>query len=344
MMQSSSAGGIAYLTERIAEIERERDALTIKAQRLEKLQRAFVEISAAGDETAVAHAALRAAWLGLGFGRVLWFARGDDGDLSATFELDGDVVVETQYDGTFPEQSALARIARGDSDAAMGTSDDPDAPLFDVLRWYAAAGVRLRTGATFVIYADGATDRIPTPWAVASLREIADQAALTIDNLRMAAELERLALHDPLTGLFNRRALVDRLAIELASARRTQDTLAFAIADVDDFKRVNDTRGHAGGDDALRAIARAMQAATRETDVPARFAGDEFALIMPRTQRDDAATVMERLVDALRAAGFPCSIGVAFTTGAQTAEELFAAADAAAYVVKKRGKNGFELA
>jgi diguanylate cyclase (GGDEF)-like protein len=335
--------GISYLTERIAELERERDALAVKAQRLEQLQRAFVEIAAAGDEAGVATAALRGAWLGLGFGRVLWFVRGETGELNALLELDGECVVESQYGGTLPEQSSLARIARGDSDAAMGTSSDPDAPLFDVLRWYAAASVRARTGATFVLYADGASDRSPFPWAAASLREIADQAALRLDNLRMTAELERLALRDPLTGLMNRRGLVSRLAIELAGARRRRETLALAIVDVDDFKRVNDTHGHAAGDEALKAIAGALRTATRETDVPARFAGDEFALIMPRTKPSDAVIVMERLVNAFRSAGYPCSIGVAFTAGDDSPEELFATADAAVYVVKRQGKNGFHL-
>jgi diguanylate cyclase (GGDEF)-like protein len=339
----SSLEGIAYLTERIAEVERERDALATKALRLEQLQRAFVEISAAPDERGVAMASLRGAWLGLGFGRAFWFALPAAGELNALYELDGELVVESEYGGTLPEQSSLRRVARGDSDAAMGTSGDADAPLFDVRRSYVAARARPRAGESFVIYADGPIDRAPSTWALSSLREVADQAALALGNLRMAGELERLALHDPLTGLPNRRALAARLDVELASARRTGATLALAIVDVDDFKRINDARGHAGGDEALQAIARAMRSATRETDFPARFAGDEFALVMPRTQRADAIAVMERLVDALRAAGLPCSVGVGFSDGSGTAEELFGAADAAAYVVKTRGKNGFHV-
>jgi diguanylate cyclase (GGDEF)-like protein len=339
----SSFEGIAYLTERIAEVELERDALVVKAHRLEQLQRAFVELSAAVDERGVAFAALRGAWLGLGFGRALWFACGAAGGLNALYELDGGEVAESEYGGTLPPDSSLLRVARGDSDAAMGTNGDTDAPLFDVMRWYVAAKVHPRTGASFVIYADGVVDRTPSPWALTSLRELADQATLTLENLRMAQELERLALHDPLTGLPNRRALGERVAIELASARRTGEMLAFAILDVDDFKRINDSRGHAGGDEALQAIARALRSATRETDFPARFAGDEFALVMPRTQRADAAAVIERLVDALREAGLPCSVGVGFTDGTATAEALFVAADAAAYVVKTKGKNDFHL-
>jgi diguanylate cyclase (GGDEF)-like protein len=339
----SSREGIAYLTERIAQVERERDALATQAQRLEQLQRAFVEISAAIDEPEVAVAALRGAWLGLGFGRAFWFACGQAGELNALYELDEGRTGESEYGGTLPPDSSLLRVARGDSDAAMGTNGDADSPLFDVLRWYVAAKVRPRTGASFVIYADGVVDRTPSPWALSALRELADQATLTLENLRMAQELERLALHDPLTGLPNRRALSERLAIELANARRTREPVAFAIVDVDDFKRINDSRGHAGGDDALKTIAAAMRSATRETDFPARFGGDEFALVMPRTQHADAITVIQRLVDTLRAAGLPCSVGVGFADGTGTAEELLRAADTAAYVVKARGKNGFHL-
>jgi diguanylate cyclase (GGDEF)-like protein len=338
--------GIAYLTERIAEAERAREALATKVHRLEQLQRAFVEISAAADERGVAIAALRGAWLGLDFGRAFWFgcgAAGDVAELNALYELDDGRIDESEYGGTLPPHSSLLRVARGDSDAAMGTNGDPDSPLFDVLRWYVAAKVRPRTGGAFVIYADGVADRSPDPWALAALRELADQSALALGSLRMAVELERLALHDPLTGLPNRRSLSERVAIELASARRTGETLAFAILDVDDFKRVNDSRGHAGGDAALQAIARAMRSVTRETDFPARFAGDEFALVMPRTHRADAGAVIERLVEALRTAGLPCSVGVAFTDGSATAEALFADADAAAYVVKTNGKDGFHL-
>jgi diguanylate cyclase (GGDEF)-like protein len=343
-MAAGRGEGIGYLTERIAEVERERDALAIKAHRLEQLQRAFVEIAAATDERGVANAALRGAWLGLGFGRALWFACSETGELNALYELDGGRLFESEYGGTLPPESSLLRVARGDSDAAMGTNGDADAPLFDVMRWYVAARVQPRTGGSFAVYADGVVDRTPSPWALASLRELADQATLTLDNLRMSQELERLALHDPLTGLPNRRALAARVDIELASARRTGEKLAFAILDVDDFKKINDARGHSGGDEALQAIAKAMRAATRETDFPARFAGDEFALLMPRTQRADANAVIERLVDALRTAGLPCSVGVGFADGTGTAEGLFETADAAAYAVKARGKNGFHLA
>lgn len=337
----NSGEGIAFLTERIAALERERDGLSLKSQRLERLQHSFVEITAAPDEQELAVAVLRAVWLGLGFSRALWFAIAAEPELSALLELDGDTVVASEYGGTVPSASALIRLASGTSDLATGTADDTDAPLYDTRRWYAAAAVRPRTGEAFVLYADGSHDRMPSAWAVTALQELAAQATFAIDNMRMAVELERLALHDPLTGLQNRRALMDRLGNELATASRTRETLAFAMIDVDDFKAINDTRGHAGGDEALKTIASILRTETRETDVAARFAGDEFSLVLPRTDRATCIPVLERILTELRAAKLPCSIGVAFTNGDLSTEALTAAADAQVYRAKNAGKNGY---
>ncbi len=337
------ADPIAFLTERLAAVETERDAEQIKAQRLERLQSSFVEIAKSASEEDLVRAALRGAWLGLGFARVFWFDVESEAAI-ATFELDGGAVVPSEYGGEFPEYSALRRIARADSDAATGLADDPDAPLFDTRRWYAAAAVRPGAGTSSIVYADSAVERAPSPWAVAALQELATQAALKLDNMRMAAELERLAMRDPLTGLRNRRALMDRLAAELAVAARTEQPLAFAMIDVDDFKRINDSRGHAGGDAALKAIADILRTQTRETDVPARFAGDEFSLIMPRTDNAAAEAVMLRIYAALRGAALSCSIGIAFSAAyGKDADALIAAADRAVYSAKAAGKNCYRF-
>lgn len=306
--------GIAFLTERIDTVERERDALAEKAQRLEVLQRSFSEIIAAPDERSLATAAMRGAWLGLGFLRVLWFRLESPSEMLALYELDGDAVCESEYGGTLPAASALRRIIEGAGDVLTGVASDPDAPLFDTRRRYAAAAVRPSTGAGFVLYADGVAERA-SGWNAASLQELATHASVALDRMRLARELERLAMHDPLTGLLNRRAMMDRLQVELATARRTKLRLAFAMIDVDNFKAINDTRGHAGGDEALVTIANILRTQTRETDIPVRFAGDEFALIMPRTDVATIATVMGRVYDALRSHGLSTSIGVAFDEG-----------------------------
>ena len=306
--------GIPYLVERIDDLERERDALLEKSQRLERLQRSFVEIIAATDEAVLAASAMRGAWLGLGFSRALWFRIEDARAVAALYEIDGSAVVESEYGGTLPETSSLYRVAAGDSDVVTGSAGDADAPLFDTRRRYAAAAVRTQ-GESYLLYADGSNERSVLAWSVASLQELATHASFALDRMRLSAELERLAMHDPLTGLYNRRALMERIDLELRTVKRTGETLAFAMIDVDDFKRINDTRGHAGGDAALVTIAGILRSHTRDIDIPARFAGDDSRSIMPRTDRAAAPTRSERIVAALRAQRLSASIGVAFTSG-----------------------------
>jgi diguanylate cyclase (GGDEF)-like protein len=338
------SGPIPFLTERIDAVERERDALLERSQRLEVLQRSFVEIIAAQGEGALATAAMRGAWLALGFSRALWFRIEGPQSLGALYELDGESVVESEYGGTLPETSSLYRLTSGDSDAATGGAADFDAPLFDTRRRYVAAAVRPAKGDAYIFYVDGSNDRSASAWSVASMQELATHAAFALERLRLAAELEDMAMHDPLTGLFNRRALMDRLATELRIVKRTGETLAFAMIDIDDFKRINDTRGHAGGDAALVTIAQILLKCTREIDTPARFAGDEFSLIMPRTDRESAKAAMERITAELRSHGLSASIGVAFTAAGIDRETLTRNADAAVYAAKAAGKDGYTFA
>jgi len=338
------SGPIPFLTERIDAVERERDALLEKAQRLEVLQRSFVDIIAANDEAALASAAMRGAWLGLGFSRTLWFRIESAQTVGALYELDGERVTSSEYGGTLPDASSLYRITSGDSDVVTGWAGDFDAPLFDTRRRYVAAAVRPRKGETYLFYADGSNDRTASAWSVASMQELATHAAFALERMRLAVELEQMAMHDPLTGLFNRRALIERLDAELRMVRRTSETLAFAMLDVDDFKRINDTHGHAAGDAALVTIADILRKCTREIDTPARFAGDEFSLIMPRTDRESAKAVIERIIAELRAAGLSASIGVAFTPLGAEREALMRWADEAVYAAKAAGKDGYRFA
>ncbi|HET9030579.1 MAG TPA: GGDEF domain-containing protein [Candidatus Aquilonibacter sp.] len=336
--------GIAFLTERIDAIERERDDLLVKSQRLELLQRSFVDIIAARDERTLAASAMRGAWLGLGFSRAIWFRIDAPLELTAALELDGDRVADSEYGGTLPKTSSLFRVLSGDSDVLTGWAGDTDAPLFDTRRRYAAAAVRPQSGESFILYVDGSNERSASAWSVASLQELATHATFALERLRMAGELERLAMRDPLTGLLNRRALMERLAGEFATMRRTQERLAFAMIDVDNFKQINDTRGHAGGDHALNVIATILENETRETDIAARFAGDEFSLIMPRSDEDAVAAIMARIYAALDAVSLSCSIGVAFANANDQEETLIARADDGVYAAKAAGKGCYRIA
>lgn len=330
------------MIDRLFAVERERDELLEKSQRLETLQRSFADIVAASDERALAVATMRGAWLGLGFTRVLWF-RIAIPEPTAQLEIDGEGVVDSEYGGTLPEASSLIRLLYHDSDCVTGWAGDSDAPLFDTRRRYAAVAIRPRDGDAYILYVDGSNERTASAWSVSSLQELGTHAAFALERMRMAVELERLAMRDPLTGLANRRALMERLDIELATARRTGEALAFAMIDVDDFKKINDARGHAGGDEALKQIATILATQTRETDLAARFAGDEFSLVMPRTDHATIEAAMERIYGRLREATLSCSIGIAFAAKADEAPALIARADAAVYEAKGAGKNCYRL-
>lgn len=165
--------------------------------------------------------------------------------------------------------------------------------------------------------------------------------------LRVHLEAERrLARMDILTGVLNRHAFTEQLDYTIAMAARERKPMAVAYIDIDDFKRVNDTQGHAGGDRILQLIARVLRESIRRTDLVARLGGDEFALVLPNTDLAGAeqliAKTTQMLRDALRSEplAVTCSVGVvAFQSPPQTAEEAITAADSLMYKVKHEGKN-----
>ena len=169
------------------------------------------------------------------------------------------------------------------------------------------------------------------------------------DERRLSQHLSRQVDRDPLTGLINRRKVHDRIARELEHGREWGHPLAIALIDVDDFKAINDRYGHQVGDEVLRTLASTLTASCRGTDVAARYAGDEFLLVLPGADLDAARVVCDRIlrhVRAMRAAtsqGQPVislSIGVAATRRhARSAEQLVAIADAAMYDAKEAGKD-----
>lgn len=161
-------------------------------------------------------------------------------------------------------------------------------------------------------------------------------------------ELVALAETDPLTRLFNRRHFDHRLPAELERAARARETVALLLLDVNALKEVNDTLGHLAGDELLRHVARALHERVRAYDVPVRYAGDEFAVILPRTDAATARHVAERVADAVASAiagweelarvpAVGISIGVATAPPARELAELVGQADAAMYRAKARG-------
>jgi len=165
--------------------------------------------------------------------------------------------------------------------------------------------------------------------------------------------LETLALHDPLTGLPNRRLLMDRMALGIAHARRNKGNMAVVYLDLDGFKEINDTLGHDGGDTLLKMVATRLVGAVRQEDTVARVGGDEFVIALAELSHGD--DVEELVSKVLQAVSQPCSIqgssvnvtasvGVSvYPVHGDNVETLMKSADLALYEAKGAGKNDYRI-
>ena len=188
------------------------------------------------------------------------------------------------------------------------------------------------------------------------LEYLAGQAMVSIENASLHETVERQAVTDELTGLANARAFRSILEREIERSRRFRSPLALVMVDLDDFKQVNDTHGHQQGDEVLASVASVLRDFSRDLDAPARYGGEELAVVLPQTDAEGAARLAERMreaverlrvpsVDGGAPLGVTASFGVASVPdSAGGREELVAAADAALYRAKRGGKNRVECA
>ncbi len=178
------------------------------------------------------------------------------------------------------------------------------------------------------------------------------QLTVMNENARLVSRLDRLANTDPLTGLPNRRQFVDVANRVLTRAGQSGEPVSLIMLDVDHFKRVNDAHGHAVGDEVLELVSRRGTEVLRPTDLLARYAGDEFVILLPGTGASAANDVARRIGDRIASADFhvsagdvpvTVSMGVATTFGDETMPELLRLADEALYQAKAGGRNQFVL-
>jgi diguanylate cyclase (GGDEF)-like protein len=184
------------------------------------------------------------------------------------------------------------------------------------------------------------------PSLLGFLTDVAQQVALGVGNARLFATLSQMAATDDLTQLANRRKFSEAMRLELGRSRRTGVPLALILADIDHLKQVNDTHGHPAGDAAIRHVAEALQRGRRETDLAARLGGEEFALLLPGTDRNGALRAAERIRQELSGAPVPVvgrvtvSLGAAiFPDDGENERELIARADERLYAAKSAGRN-----
>ncbi|MCA9596495.1 MAG: diguanylate cyclase [Myxococcales bacterium] len=182
-----------------------------------------------------------------------------------------------------------------------------------------------------------------------TLEVLASHVAVSLANARMVKRLEEMATTDGLTGLFNKRALLEAATQKLKSAARFKKALSVLVCDIDHFKKVNDTYGHDVGDVVIRGFGEVLKRTKRDTDVVGRFGGEEFVIVCEETDSDGAALLAERIRSEIESTTFhsdagalrvTCSVGVATAPQAGTDwDSLFKATDEALYASKRGGRN-----
>ena len=184
------------------------------------------------------------------------------------------------------------------------------------------------------------------PFFFAELSKVASYAIMLggalIDQARLFDQVRSLAVSDPLTGLANYRRLIAVIESELDRSRRTQRPFSIVLLDMDGLKTINDRYGHLVGSRSLVRLAKILRNHSRAIDTPARYGGDEFALVLPEAPREIAtrvsARIRERLAGEMEEPGLSVSAGIAaFPEDGDTAEKLLGAADRALYRMKHRG-------
>jgi diguanylate cyclase (GGDEF)-like protein len=336
----------------VAILESERDEYAQQNAELFVLQQVFSTINSTLEINDILSMVLRGVVEALKFKRVILFDVVEGDQIVRRMECDENGDVNHIIDGRgFRPHSTLVDVSQGKLQLAYGMAEDPDAPLEDARGSYCIAPLVARDVVRGMLYADDPPGLEITENQLRVLLDFASQAAIAVENARLyeetrrlLEETQRMANTDSLTGIANRRALGELLERELHTSERYDTPFAFVILDLDDLKKINDSGGHSLGDLALKRFAQVLKKNARKGDIIARYAGDEFVLIMTQSDREQTIRGIERIMSALRRNGLASSIGVAMFPGDGTdGQTLFFAADEALYQAKQAGKNQFRF-
>ena len=220
---------------------------------------------------------------------------------------------------------------------------------FEWIRSFAGAPIIVRGKLLGFLNLDAAEPNFFTEKHGERLQGFANQVAIAIENARLFEQTREMAVTDYLTGVFNRRALIENLNKEITRARRYRVPLSTLLVDIDYFKMVNDTYGHSTGDLVLRKVTETMRAGVRDTDIIGRTGGEEFVILLPETRLEEAQKAAARLcqaIDALEIKTDKGTINVTISVGIsswdesmQSADDLLESADKAMYAAKEKGKS-----
>lgn len=282
---------------------------------------------------------------------------------------------------TFLEKWGYDVVAAVDGLAAWNLLEQPEAPRMAILDWMmphmdgvqVCQAVRKREQRlyTYVILLTakgqkkdivdgleaGADDYVTKPFDANELRSRVRSGLRLLEMqeqlIRAQDLLELKATQDALTGLWNHGAILDLLSKELTRAKRSSGSIGVIMADLDHFKRINDTYGHLTGDAVLRETAQRLRSAVRSYDAVGRYGGEEFLVVVPASDLPGAVSQAERLRSAVGetpvstpegSLAITISLGVTASGGEDAAESLIGAADAALYQAKRSGRNRVESA